>query len=391
MDTTVETKRLSNFELLRIVSMVLIISSHFAGHGIEHGLDSNAYELWESGSIINKFFTTSLNIGGGIGVALFFMISGFFLIHKEKASILKVSLEGLFYGLFALLLFGISYLCGYKVAEVDNISKIKWLLLAILNPMTGGSWWFLSAYVILMLFVPLINKVLHRVNKNGFLLLLFLGWIIYSIDATLGGTYYSIERGVFFYSIGAFISLFVEKEKIKNKIPILLLIIIVLWAGAIFVSYYSLSYKLDSATKSKIIGKIFSVTNNSFIYIGIVISLFLLFYSFTFQNKIINKISSTTFGIYLIHDSLIGRSVIWIGIFKVDTYYGENLYPIYAILIVLCVFLLCSAIDFIRQFCFEKNAIKLANKLILGFKKKYFLVFEDNSLKSLPKNDEIKN
>jgi len=384
--------RLSNFELLRIIAMLLIVFAHFAVHGIEHYSYSDAYELWKTGSVINQFFTASLNIGGDVGVALFFMISGFFLIRKEKASVIKVTLEGLFYGLFALILFGISYICGYKPVEIDTTNEIKWLLLAILNPMTGGSWWFLSSYVILMLFVPIINKALNRINKRGFFLFLLLGWIIFLIDSTLDGAYFSIERGLFFYLVGAFISLFVDKQKSQKKLPFYLMIILVLFLCAIFTSYYSMLFSLDSTTTSKVIVKILSITKISFLSIGIAISLFLIFYSFTFQNKIINRISSTMFGIYLIHESIIGRSVIWRGIFKMDNYYSSNLFPLYSVLIVLCVFLVCSAIDFIRQICFEKWAIKYTNKLIQGFKEKYFLDFKSNSIQSLPKaNENLKN
>lgn len=93
-----EKTRQSNFELLRIIAMIMIVSSHLACHGVQHVLDSNlAYVAYNGGTFVNKIFTSFLNPAGTVGVALFFMITGFFLCKKEKGSIKKVALESAFY------------------------------------------------------------------------------------------------------------------------------------------------------------------------------------------------------------------------------------------------------------------------------------------------------
>lgn len=61
--------RKSNFELLRIVAMLMIIAHHFASHGIQHDLDGNVtYVIWRSGSFINKISDCLYAPGGKIGV-----------------------------------------------------------------------------------------------------------------------------------------------------------------------------------------------------------------------------------------------------------------------------------------------------------------------------------
>ena len=63
-------ERKSNFELLRIFAIILIIGSHLASHGIQHVLiESNKYCVWFEGNLFNRIFTTLLIPGGTVGVA----------------------------------------------------------------------------------------------------------------------------------------------------------------------------------------------------------------------------------------------------------------------------------------------------------------------------------
>lgn len=89
----IKVERHSNFELLRIIAMIMIIGHHLVVHGIQ----KFSGEAISYGNIINKIFINILNCGGEVGVALFFMITGFFLCKKEKTSIKKVACETAFY------------------------------------------------------------------------------------------------------------------------------------------------------------------------------------------------------------------------------------------------------------------------------------------------------
>lgn len=79
-------------------------------------------------------------------------------------------------------------------------------------------------------------------------------------------------------------------------------------------------------------------------------------------NRLINTIASTTLGIYLIHDSSIVRQILWNnGI--VDIQYFRNLFPIYAILDILAIFVLCSFMDFLRLKYLEQILLDLVYKI----------------------------
>lgn len=83
--------RNSSFELLRIISMLLIVAHHFAVHG--------KFYLTSSFSK-NIFFLQSLSMFGKLGVNLFVLISGYFSCmhpHIKFSKIIKLELEVIFY------------------------------------------------------------------------------------------------------------------------------------------------------------------------------------------------------------------------------------------------------------------------------------------------------
>ena len=68
-------ERLSNFEILRIISMLLIICHHFALY--------SGCRYPSSTITMNSVFIQFLSYGGQLGVNLFVLISGYFLVKNE--------------------------------------------------------------------------------------------------------------------------------------------------------------------------------------------------------------------------------------------------------------------------------------------------------------------
>lgn len=69
--------RNSSIELLRIISMILIVFHHFAFHG---GFK------WQTNSVtISHFWYNFIYGGGKIGVNIFVLISGYFLIDRKTS------------------------------------------------------------------------------------------------------------------------------------------------------------------------------------------------------------------------------------------------------------------------------------------------------------------
>ena len=73
-------------------------------------------------------------------------------------------------------------------------------------------------------------------------------------------------------------------------------------------------------------------------------------------NKFINKIASTTLGIYLIHDGIL-QNYIWKDIFKTTEYLNKNNPVLYILITTFTIFIIGAIIDLIRQFI-EKRTLK---------------------------------
>ena len=69
--------RLSNFELLRILAMLFVIAHHFARYGF--------YQFAEAGiaTPLNNAFSAILYTFGKLGVAIFVMITWYFMIDSS--------------------------------------------------------------------------------------------------------------------------------------------------------------------------------------------------------------------------------------------------------------------------------------------------------------------
>lgn len=148
-------ERNSNIEALRVLAMVFIVISHYSVHGSIKSMDL------EFG--FNKFLIDSTNYGL-IGVAIFVMITGYYLIESEfkVKRVVNIVLQTLFYtmGLFVI----------FCILDNDNFSVIN--LFKNMFPVIGQRYWFVTNYVILCFLSPFINKMLNIINRKQFILLL---------------------------------------------------------------------------------------------------------------------------------------------------------------------------------------------------------------------------
>ena len=201
--------RKSNIELLRIFAMLLIVGNHFAGHGVMFKWNPDVmYVVWGNGSIVNKIFCSMLSLGGEIGVAVFFMITGYFNFSNNKIRLQKFINEVIFYGVSL----GIISVV-FKLLDSSLVISYKTCILSIFTPVTGGIWWFVTAYFFLILLSPSINQFLSRLNRGGVLVIVAL-WILWYVLGKFA-LFPEIEKAVFFYVLG-FFSLFYNKLMLLN-------------------------------------------------------------------------------------------------------------------------------------------------------------------------------
>lgn len=228
---------------------------------------------------------------------------------------------------------------------LDIFETTSYLIQAFFTPVTSGAWWFLASYVFLMLMTSTINEFINSLNALGRTKLLFLSWVLwYSIPMLFGTIFFQLQRAIFFYLLGAF---FRFKEKNKGQhIGFYIGLTVLGWALYGISSYYA-TERLDSS----IISKLTSILENSFAVPICSYALFKIFLSINIKNNnFINEISATTLGIYLIHESLVGRNLIWYKIINpLVTQYESRWFLLKALASIFIVFFVCSAMDELRR------------------------------------------
>lgn len=128
-------KRNSSIEIVRIIAMMFIIMGHLAGHGILKVTTTDSFEMWLGGATLNKLFAILLIPGGRVGVALFFLISGYFQICKSTVSVKKVVEETIFYSIFL-----------QVIALILKIGSLGSLIRSFL-PIASGNWWYVLSHI----------------------------------------------------------------------------------------------------------------------------------------------------------------------------------------------------------------------------------------------------
>lgn len=116
------------------------------------------------------------------------------------------------------------------------------------------------------------------------------------------------------------------------------------------------------------------INANKFLAVSLAISLFMAFKNINIGYvKMINTLSSATFGVLLIHaNSDAMRTFLWRNLLSVKSYYNSNYLILHAILSVLSIYIVCTLIELFR--------IKFIEKPILNrlFKTDIFNKLEKN-------------
>lgn len=231
-------------------------------------------------------------------------------------------------------------------------------------------WWFVTAYILLILVCPIINQFIQKLSKKGFLFFLLFVWLIYySCDYVFKSEYIHLIRAFFFYICGTFFGFYCKIDIKKSRRFICIFLCVLSCIFMTFTDFIDDYLNWDNLIgKAKFICLLEDEINHFFercVFIPLFsICLFRLFVSLKMGTRpFINKIASTTFGIYLIHESLLGREIIWNHIFNVsENQFTSAYFPLFAIADILIVFIVCSVIDILRQKFIEPRYLKLEEK-----------------------------
>lgn len=344
-----EPLRNSSIELLRIISMLMIVLHHFASYG-EFSFDNTTLS-------IPRFWWNIMEMGGKLGVDVFVLISGYFLVKSKGGffnikRILKFWGQIIFYSISIYLIFGI-----LGISEWSIMSLVKTCF-----PITFSAWWFASTYFVLYIIHPFLNILLQKLDKSTYQKLLVTVLILWCIIPTFTTSSYQGNSLLWFialYCVAGYVRLFGLNNLFIKKHYLGLWFLFSLLRYLSCVALVLLGTRIPFASSHSLY---FYNQNSIFTFLS-ALALFMYFEKTNIgYHKWINVIASATFGVYLIHDSKIIRPLLWLDVFK-NAQYQESIMLIpYSIIVVLVVYAACTIIDLVRQRLFEKPFIIMVDK-----------------------------
>lgn len=198
-------KRLSNIELLRVVAMVMIVAGHFAGH--------SDFDFTTKKITINRLWIQFLQGGGKLGVNVFVLISGYFLVTVTTIKISKIIKLWIQIFTYSVVVFFVFVGLGIESFDIKQ-------LIRHLFPVTFNQWWFASTYFVFYLFIPYVNKLLSTFDKKvylRFLVLLTFCWCIIPTFLYASWQCNELLWFVYLYALAGYIRLYVNLDNVNGK------------------------------------------------------------------------------------------------------------------------------------------------------------------------------
>lgn len=347
--------RQSNLELYRIIVMLLIVAHHYV---VNSGLLDVMKENTMSG---NSLYLYLLGMWGKTGINCFVLITGYFMCcsHITARKFLKLFLEVMFYNI---VIWAIFVGTGYEDFSIKQM--IKELL-----PITSVASGFTSCFLIFYLLIPFLNVLISHIDKKMHLRLVLLCFFTYTVLSSIPKIHVVCNYVTWFsvlYFISSYIRLYGLFPKLRNSQWGLLTLLSVVVAMA---SVLALLFLHESTGLVLNPYRLVSDSNTIMAVIVAVCS-FMYFKDLPVrQSKWINTVSASTFGVLCIHaNSDTMRQWLWKDIADcVGQYTNEHLVWL-SLATVLCTFIVCIAIDYIRIHTVEKKMFVLVDRLLAKYR-----------------------
>jgi hypothetical protein len=337
----------SRFELLRIVSLVLIIAHHYSVYG--------GFEFDHAVMGFNRLLVQFLFLGGKIGVNCFVLITGYFMITSDFSlkKCAKIVLEVYFYSILFLL---VGFAAGVRIPVRDLIKNLL--------PLTSGQYWFMTTYVVLYICTPVLNTVTRSLSRGQHLRLILVALFLWCVLPSFTTFVPAFSQTLWFftlYEIAAYIRLYQPKiaSRAKLNAAVLAISYALLVASVLLLDLLGVKYE-KFANQA-----LFFAKANALPTFVCSLSLFLAFMNLKpIHNKLINRCAGSMLGVYLIHENGFMRQFIWDRIFRNSDFAASNLLFAHALATILIVFLASLALDMLRIAVTDRPVSLLIERLV---------------------------
>lgn len=338
--------RKTNLDLLRIISMFMVVVLHTLSHG---GILANNKDNTILLGIL--YFIKILSV---IAVNLFVLINSYLMTNRKSnyISIIKIIIQTLFY---STAIFLILHLFNFRSLDIKEIPFFFF-------PIMSKTYWFITTYIGLYLLIPYFNILIDNINKRTHLTMLILMTVLFSlmpsifffVDIFNLSNGFSLLWFIYLFFVGSYIR---KYYKLKNNISerIKYVTVYLLMSILLLLSVFVMSFISDKYLGELASADIF-ITYNSILVLISSISFFIIFLNIEIKNNIINKIilfiSPNVLAVYILHDNRFLRPLMW-------EWFNFSKYNNYIIILMLIlsatfIFIVTISIELLRRLIFRK-------------------------------------
>lgn len=344
MDNKQAKKRNANMELLRMLSMFMVVMLHGLGKGeLLVNLTTNP-----SVNAIIAWVLESLSLGA---VNIFILISGYYLIDSKfkVGRLIELVCELLFYSVLS---FATAMAFGIETFQ-------KWdtyHLLHVIFPVHMKLFWFMTCYICIYMLLPIISAGVKNIEKKQFGTVIICLLIFESVFKTVipirleeDGFGYNNFWFLIVFLIGAYFKLYGFKHLTTAKRGVCLY-----FAGALLILLENTAIDFIVARFGHL--KEIEGVSTEYNHIFVLLSAIGIFAAFVHKKemkeglaKIVIALSPMALGVYLIHENLAFRYA-WPTWFGLNRAMGLNttLFILLVFGAVICVYVAGTLVDFLR-------------------------------------------
>ena len=343
-------KRLANLDLLKVVSMMMIVCLHYLGFGNIFGKatlsDANYYVAW-------IFELLSI-----VGVNCFILCTGYLMCDSRFrfSKVIYLWLQ----------IFSIS-LVIFIVAAINNPSLVtRESIKHTFLPINSEAYWYMSAYFAFYLISPLLLWIVRKVSVEQLKKLAITLVIIFALSPF---QWTSIENGYHFvwFCVLFFVAAYIRRADLFKK-RVRVYFKAYLGFTLLLLTIKVVCDALVKTTDSHIFDFI-DVRNYNFLFTFLSsLMLFSAFKNIRIKNKRIagfaTFLSTLTLGVYLIHENPLMRAPLWLHVVNPLSVFDKPYFALHLILSVLIVFFVCALLEYFRYLLFKLFGVpQLCDKL----------------------------
>lgn len=325
--------RESGFEVLRIISIMLIMMMHSFGTPL---------------SRFNEYMVILVNVIGNVGTTCFIILSGYFGV---KCNVKKLARLDIMIIVYCLLGVGADYLLNGTVSMRDLVSAVI--------PIISHRYWFLSCYFFLCILSPFLNEYLDTISRERMKQVILVMLLLFAALPTVFGFDVMQDGGkglvnmILAYMLGRYLGKYGRDSRIwksPGKCGLCLILLFVVNFGL-----NAAMYRFTGSTAN------YYARDNSLFTIAEAVLLFRIFENIRFTSIAVNKAAENVVAVYVLEPVI---SHVWRYFADYTVYAAKGFYILLVLLVVSGTFLIGIIVEAARKLIFGRAEKCLVDKAV---------------------------